>query len=149
MSCVLEKWIRVNIGKKALTTAVLATAGVALAASPAVAQTNAHGYASYESCGVIGTCIQIETAEGWFTAEGETVKVCDIHTDGHRAGAELRWTSGGAAHIYGAWATGGKGSCGSWSSKDIPEGTKVTLRIWDQDGASGSRQHVKNYTGVA
>ncbi|MEU1481338.1 hypothetical protein ACFYZ8_38005 [Streptomyces sp. NPDC001668] len=137
-----------NIGKKLLTTAALTTAGLALAAAPAMAQSNAHGYASYESCGAL-SCITVETAEGWFTAEGETLKVCDIHPDGHRAAGELQWYSGGATHIYGAAATGGEGSCATWSDKDIPEGTSVTMRLWDQDGASGSRQHTKEYHGTA
>ncbi|MFF4350567.1 hypothetical protein [Streptomyces sp. NPDC001530] len=148
MPCILEKWIKVNIGKKALTTAALTTAGLALAAAPASAQTNAHGYASYESCGIL-SCITIETAEGWFTAEGETLKVCDIYTDGHRAGAELEWYSGGAYHIYGAYATGGDGSCATWTDKDIPEGTSVTMRVWDQNGSTGSRQHLKTFHGTA
>ncbi|MGW3095831.1 hypothetical protein ACWDCC_20565 [Streptomyces sp. NPDC001102] len=127
--------------------AAVAVAGIALSTSPASAS-NAHGYASFEDCGLLG-CITIETAEGWFVSNGDKWKVCDLYSDGHRAGAQATWVSGGATHVYPVWATGGEGSCSSWYSKDIPEGTKVTFDIWDQDGANGSKQHLKRYTAYA
>ncbi|MGW7409836.1 hypothetical protein ACWGI9_40105 [Streptomyces sp. NPDC054833] len=138
-----------GIAKKALTAAAVAVSAVALGTAPASAQSsNAHGYAEFEDCGIL-SCITVETAEGWFQHDGDKWRVCDLHPDGHRAGASAIWYSGGAWHDYPAWATNGEGSCSDWVTKNIPEGTKVHLKVWDQEGANGSRQHLKEYIGYA
>ncbi|MCZ0210356.1 hypothetical protein ACIG54_35725 [Streptomyces achromogenes] len=138
-----------GMAKKALTATAVAVSAVALSTAPAFAGSNGHAYTDFESCSVLGTgCVMIETGEGWFTADGDKWKACDLYADGMRVVVEARWTSGGATHIYPAIADQGKGTCDTYS-KDIPEGTKVSLKIWRQKGADGTPKDVTSFSGTA
>ncbi|CAM5495770.1 hypothetical protein [Streptomyces aurantiogriseus] len=136
-----------GIAKKAVTAAAITVSAVALSTAPAWAGTNGHAYTDFEDCGVL-SCTTIEAGEGFFTANGDQWKACDLLSDGDRVIVEARWVSGGATHIYSATAASGTGTCGTYT-KDIPEGVTVNLKVWHQNGASGTPKDVTSFKGVA
>jgi len=138
-----------GVVRKGFVVAVAAAVTCGVASSASAASQDAHGFAYYEKATGLGGVITYRTAEGWFESSGDLWRVCDRMADGNRAKAAAIWYSGGATHWYDVEATGGEGSCSGWFGKDIPEGTKVTLEVWDQDGANGAREHVKAYVGYA
>ncbi|MEU4043401.1 hypothetical protein ACK389_19950 [Streptomyces antibioticus] len=136
-----------GIAKKVFTSTAIAVSAVALSSAPAWAGTNGHAYTDFEDCGIL-SCVTFESGEGFFTANGDKWKACDLLSDGHRVVVEARWVSGGATHVYPVAATGGSGTCATYT-KDIPEGTTVNLRVWRQDGANGTPKDVTSFKGVA
>ncbi|OQD54699.1 hypothetical protein BM536_022590 [Streptomyces phaeoluteigriseus] len=122
---------------------------LALSASPAFAGSNAHGYSYFESCGII-SCVTLEPAEGWFYHDGDDWKVCDLMGDGDRAMISIYWEDSGGSHYHRLAATGGANTCVSGGAGvNIPEGKKVTLLVWHQNGADGSPKHQMRYFGTA
>ena len=135
--------------KRVLIGAVVTASALTLGATPAYAGSNAHGYSWWESCGVLG-CVERRSAEAWFYHNGDDWKVCDLAADGDRAMVSIYWSDSGGNHYHRLAATGGAHTCASGGEGvNIPEGKKVTMIVWHQDGANGSPQHERRYTGTA
>ncbi|MEV0739786.1 hypothetical protein AB0I51_28500 [Streptomyces sp. NPDC050549] len=137
--------------KRALMGTAVTASVLGLSATPAFAGTNAHGYSYFDDCSPLGTgCTRVQVAEGWFIADGDDWKVCDREADGDRAEISIYWEDSGGNHIHYLAATGGAGTCATGGAGvNIPEGKKVTLQVWHQNGADGSPKDRKTYTGTA
>lgn len=114
----------------------LAMGGVALAVNPAFAantfvQTtddNPGGYAQW-------------------TADGDRWDVCDWQEDGLRASGTLTW-SGGSKRMDDANGGSDSSPCAS-QVVNLPEGTKVTIKVCLRDGANGTARYCDSSTGSA
>ncbi|MEU0051124.1 hypothetical protein ABZ299_15890 [Streptomyces sp. NPDC006184] len=135
--------------KRALTGTAVIAAALAFSAAPAFAGSNAHGYSYFEDCSSL-SCSEVRLAEGWFIADGDNWKVCDLEPDGDRAMISIYWEDSGGNHYHRLAAARGAGTCESGGQGvDIPENKKVTLTVWHQKGADGSPKDEKRYFGTA
>ncbi|MFJ3227605.1 hypothetical protein ACIPJS_30250 [Streptomyces sp. NPDC086783] len=138
-----------SIAKRVLAGVAVAGTAVALSAAPAFAGDNAHAQSTSEECGLI-SCITVEHSEAWFYHDGDDWKICDTYGDGHRAKMSVYWSDSSGNHIHYLSATGGEGDCVSGGAGvNIPEGQRVTLKVWHQNGADGSPQDVDTDYGTA
>jgi hypothetical protein len=120
-----------------LGSAVAAT--LTMSVAPATAASDAIAYTNDAGWG------------GWakFVANGDRLDVCDTRADGKRVHGELIYTtSTGSYRRVAEDANGAGNSCAS-KSGDIPEGTKVTVRVCLKDGADGREEFCATKTGVA
>lgn len=136
---------RVSIFRNVATVGTVAAATVLLAASPSLAGTNV-SVSSY-------VCAQVacayEAARATFTADGDTWKVCDEYADGDRAKMSISFTnSNGSVETDYTEATGGANTCVK-DSVNIPEGHRVTVKVWHQNGAGGTPRDVATAYGTA
>jgi hypothetical protein len=124
--------MRVNTRMKKRGAVVAAAAGAAfvMGVSPAMAGTDAIAYTNDAGWG------------GWakFVSNGDRLDVCDTRADGKRVHGELLYrTSTGSYRQVVQDANGANNSCGS-GSWNLPEGTKVTVRVCLKDGANGREE---------
>jgi hypothetical protein len=133
--------------KRTFTGLAATASALILSTVPAFAGSNAHAQSTSEDCGVI-SCITVEHSEAWFYHDGDHWKVCDTYADGDRAKMSVYWSDSKGNHILYTSATGGEGDCQT-GNHNIPEGEEVTLQVWHQNGADGSRKDVDTAHGKA
>ncbi|MFH9552092.1 hypothetical protein [Streptomyces sp. NPDC017435] len=130
-------------------TATVGTAAAALilAATPSLAGTDVR-VSSYVCAHV---ACAYEAAEAFFISDGDDWKVCDRYADGERAKMSITFVNGnGSTETDYLEATGGAGSCVKGGvGTNIPEGHKVTVKVWHQNGAQGTPQDVATAYGTA
>ncbi|MFJ8693196.1 hypothetical protein [Streptomyces roseolilacinus] len=123
--------------KRGAVVAVAAGAAFALGVSPALAATDAIAYTDDAGWG------------GWakFVSNGDRLDVCDTRADGKRVHGELIYTtSTGSFRRVAEDADGANNGCAS-KSGDIPEGTRVTVRVCLKDGADGREEYCATKQG--
>ncbi|MGW2561281.1 hypothetical protein ACWCXB_18915 [Streptomyces sp. NPDC001514] len=124
---------RVAVVSAAAAAAFALTAGTATAGTDAIAYTDDAGWG------------------GWakLVSNGDRLDVCDTRADGKRVHGELIYTtSTGSFRRVAEDANGAGNSCAS-KSGDIPEGTRVTVRVCLKDGAGGREEFCATKHGVA
>lgn len=133
---------RTILGRTA-TVVAAAAAAVALTATPAFAGSDLMITSWHYDCGNV-TCVGWEAARAYFYHDGDDWKVCDMEADGYRAKMSVTWTdSGGDVNTLYTENTNGAGTCVTGGvGINIPEGNRVKVEVWHQDGATGSRQDV-------
>lgn len=129
------------------TVGITAAAAVALSAAPSSAGTDVR-VSSYVCAHV---ACAYEAAEAFFISDGDDWKVCDRYADGDRAKMSITFVNdNGSTETDYLDATGGAGSCAKGGvGVNIPEGHKVTVKVWHQNGAVGTPQDVATATGTA
>ncbi|WP_189537468.1 hypothetical protein [Streptomyces roseolilacinus] len=123
--------------KRGAVVAAAAGAAFALGVSPALAATDAIAYTNDAGWG------------GWakFVSNGDRLDVCDTRADGKRVHGELIYTtSTGSFRRVAEDADGANNGCAS-KSGDIPEGTRVTVRVCLKDGADGREEYCATKQG--
>ncbi len=124
--------MRVSIGtvKRGAFVAAAAGAAFVMGVGPAMAGTDAIARTEDAGWG------------GWaaFVSNGDRLDVCDTRADGKRVRGELLYiTSTGSYRRVAEDANGANNSCAS-KSGDIPEGTRVTVRVCLKDGPNGREE---------
>lgn len=92
-----------------------------------------------------------EAASASFISDGDDWKVCDEYADGERAKMSITYVNdnGSTATDY-LEATGGAGTCVKGGvGENIPEGNRVTVKVWHQNGPTGTPQDVSTGYGKA
>ncbi|MER5586534.1 hypothetical protein ABT090_33530 [Streptomyces asoensis] len=75
--------------------------------------------------------------------------MCDRYVDGERAKISIVYGNGSTVTDY-LEATGGASTCETGGvGTNIPEGNKVTIKVWHQNGAFGTPQNVDTSYGYA
>lgn len=134
--------------RKALLTGAAAVAIFGAASGPAWAQTNVAVDAV--DCSALFCDETTHVARTSFQAQGELVNVCDLSADGERAGGSVTAYWGGNRHYWETWDTDGDNGVCKTVRLNIPEGTRVTVKSWTQDGVGGAHHHeATSSAGVA
>ena len=71
---------------------------------------------------------------------GEKLRVCDLKADGKRVAGRLLWADMKGSHHTLTEDKNGAGNTCAWQSFDIPEGTKVTIKVCLKKGARGIQE---------
>ncbi|MER7816954.1 hypothetical protein [Streptomyces sp. NPDC096153] len=129
------------------TVGTAAAAAVVLTATPSFAGTDVT-VSSYVCSNV---ACAYEAARATFISYGDDWKVCDEYADGHRAKMSVTYTNGNGSIVTSYLdATGGAGTCVTGGgTTNIPEGNRVTVKVWHQNGAGGTPEDVATGYGYA
>ncbi len=86
-----------------------------------------------------------------FYHKGDTIYVCDIQADGLRAWAQLEYwdANKNRKYAYVQDADGSNGNCHSNTNFDVPEGTRVFLKVCLRDGPTGPLRYCSTGTAIA
>ncbi|MGA4803217.1 hypothetical protein ACPCAC_13575 [Streptomyces lavendulocolor] len=106
-------------------------------------------YSTHSGCNLVAC--SYDAAKATFISNGDDWRVCDLASDGERAKASITYTnSNGSIVTHYTEATGGSGTCvNDGVGVDIPEGRRVTVKVWHQDGAGGTPRDVTTGYGTA
>ncbi|WP_338677578.1 hypothetical protein V1460_34835 [Streptomyces sp. SCSIO 30461] len=130
---------RVKMKSKKVITVLAAVGAVMLASTPAYAGSNG----SAVSIDMDSSGLRTWRAQTSFYHDGDSWKVWDTASDGHRAGGSVYWSDSAGNHQIVTWDTSGSddGVYGS-GSYNIPEGVRVTIRSWHQNGSNGTAEDI-------
>ncbi|MFD6550348.1 hypothetical protein [Streptomyces sp. NPDC058398] len=131
------------------TVASVAAAAVVLAATPSLAGTDVNVISVRHDCNLAACGVLV--AQGYFYSDGDDWKVCDLEADGDRAKMSVTYTNANGSVVTDyTEATGGAGTCvKDGVGVNIPEGHKVTVKAWHQNGAGGTPTDVASDIGYA
>ncbi|AWW41590.1 hypothetical protein [Streptomyces cadmiisoli] len=135
--------------RSAVTVGSAAAACVVLAATPSLAGTDVNVYSIRMDCNLVSCGVDV--ANAYFFSDGDDWRVCDLEPDGDRAKMSITYVnSSGSTVIKYTEAAGGSGTCvKDGVGVDIPEGNRVTIKVWHQNGSTGAAKDVASDYGYA